>query len=140
MTFQKNPWSTSYSDFCYQAIPMTCIAKLNIKFISTSHQQQSGVLEQFFWNRFVFDRYFYHKLQKKKKNPSILYVSPYSALKLWQHYFFEGKDTFRNVDCTIPHNISNHFHYASVWICLKLQQHCLLSHYWKNNNNNKKPH
>lgn len=111
---------------------MTCIAKPNRKFISTSHPQQSWGSEQFCYKRGVFDSYFYHKLQKKKKNPSINYGNRYSVLKLWQHWgLSEVKDTFRNRDFTIPHNVSNHFHYASVWRCLKLHQHCLLSHHWK---------
>lgn len=81
---------------------------------------------------------------RRRKKPSVNYVNPYSVLKLWQYSFFlllfifEVKDTFRNVDFTIPHNVSNHFHSASVWIRLKQQQHCVLSQHWKNNDNNNK--
>lgn len=122
---------------------MTCTAEVNINFISTSHHHESGVLEQFFCKRFAFDRYFYHELQKKKKTfcklcKPLFCIETVATLLFFLLFIFEVKDTFRNVDFTIPHNVSNHFHSASVWIRLNQQQHCLLSQHWKNNDNNNK--
>lgn len=119
---------------------MTCTAKVNKNFISTSHHHKSGVLEQFFCKRFAFDRYFYHELQKKKKTFCKLRKPLFciETVAILSFFIFEVKDTFRNVDFTILHNVSNHFHFASVWIRLKQQQHGLLSQHWKNNDNDNK--
>lgn len=122
-------------------MPVTCTAEVNINFIATSHHHESEVLEQFFCKRFAFDRYFYHELQKKEKTSCKLHKPLFcveTVAILFFFIIFEVKDTFRNVNFTIPNNASNHFHSASVWICLKQQQHCLLSQHWENNDNHNK--